>query len=200
MRQSGHSTVPERSGTVSLPGMKRGTVYLETHQAAWAQIARRTAADIQAALQGLHPDVQHVGSTAIRTISAKPIIDLVVAVSDYGAVLARNAQLAAYGIIFRFDRRPSELLYVMGDFAADTRTHHIHVVMKDSPEWENYLNFRDYLNANAAAAAAYEAVKTEAAKQYPNDRQAYTEAKSRIISGLLREAAIWRAQADSFTE
>ena len=170
-------------------GLKRGTVSLEPHRAEWEYLAAETAAKISAALHGLDPDVQHVGSTAIRTVKAKPIIDIAVAVSDYDAVLARNTQLAAAGIVFRFDRRPEELFYVKGDFAADTRTHHIHVVLKGSEKWRNFLLFRDYLNENADAAAAYEAAKIQAALRYPDNRQAYTDAKHSIITELLRKAA-----------
>ena len=175
-------------------GMKRGTVYLEAHQSAWEQSAAETAAALYAALSGLHIEIQHVGSTAIRTIKAKPIIDIAVAAADFDEILARNAELAAHQIIFRLDERPRELLYVKGDLSADTRTHHIHVVRMDSQEWQNYLNFRDYLNANAEAASEYEAWKERLAAQYPADRNAYTDGKSEIIARFLREAAEWRTQ------
>lgn len=176
-------------------GMKRGTVYLEAHQPAWEQSAAAVIGDLQAALHGLDADIHHVGSTSIKTIKAKPIIDIAVGVSDLDAVIARNPALAAFDIIFRFDERPSHLLYVKGDFDADTRTHHIHIVRKDAQEWHNYLNFRDYLNANAQAAAAYEAVKMQLAAQYPDDRNAYTEGKNAVIARLLHEAEQWHIQS-----
>jgi GrpB-like predicted nucleotidyltransferase (UPF0157 family) len=87
------------------------------------------------------------------------------------------------------------LLYVKGDFDADTRTHHIHIVRKDAQEWHNYLNFRDYLNANTQAAAEYEAVKMQLAAQYPDDRNAYTEGKNAVIARLLHEAEQWHIQS-----
>ena len=173
-------------------GLKRGTVFLEEHQLAWEENARETISEIQAALDGLNPIVEHVGSTSIKSIMAKPIIDIAVAVNDFDEVIARNNKLADYNIIFRFDERPEHLLYVKGDFEADTRTHHIHVVLKNSREWKNYLNFRDYLNSNEQAALEYEAIKIEMAELYPNDRDSYLEGKSKTISQLLLEAENWR--------
>ena len=175
-------------------GLKRGTVLLEEHQLAWEENARETISEIQAALDGLKPIIQHVGSTSIKSIKAKPIIDIAVAVNDFDEVIARNNKLAEYDIVFRFDERPEHLLYVKGDFEADTRTHHIHVVLKNSREWKNYLNFRDYLNSNEQVALEYEAIKIEMAELYPNDRDLYLEGKSKIIPRLLLEAEKWREQ------
>jgi GNAT superfamily N-acetyltransferase len=83
-------------------------------------------------------------------------------------------------------------LYVKGDFEKDTRTHHIHVVLKTSKEWKNYLNFRDYLNATPNAAREYEAVKEKLEAMYPDNREKYTAGKSEIIAKLLEEAEKWR--------
>ncbi len=173
-------------------GLKRGTVYLSDHQITWAKNAKEAIDELYAELHDLKPDIQHVGSTSIVSIKAKPIIDIAIAVSDFEGIIARNDMLAAYGVIFRLDERPEQLLYVKGDFEADTRTHHIHVVLKNSREWMNYLNFRDYLNANHRAAVEYEAVKEQLAARYPNDRNAYTEGKQEIITRLLLEAEKWR--------
>ncbi len=176
-------------------GMKRGTVYLEDHRSEWETAAAQTIRIIKSVLQNDAADVQHVGSTSIKTIPAKPIIDIAVGVSDYEAVLMKKDALEAENIIFRFDERPEQLLFVMGDFENDTRTHHIHVVKYGSAEWENYLNFRDHLNANIAAAEKYAALKRTLAKTYPNDRVAYTEGKSELIAELLDEARRWRSEA-----
>ena len=169
-------------------GLKRGTVYLEDHQPEWEQNAVDTISDIQLALNGIDADIRHIGSTAVKTIKAKPIIDIAIAVNDLDEVLARNNALAEYGIIFRFDERPENLLYVKGNFTEDTRTHHIHVVLKNSDKWKNYICFTDYLNDNIQAAKEYEALKLELQKKYGNDRVAYTDAKAELISRLTAEA------------
>ena len=138
-----------------MPGLKRGTVFLQAHDPEWEVIAAETMRVLKEVLGEAAVDIQHVGSTSVRGIKAKPIIDLAVGVRDYDAVLAKREELAAKGIVFRFDERPEQLLFVMGDFAEDTRTHHIHVVLFESSEWSNYLLFRNYLNGNADAAKEY---------------------------------------------
>ena len=151
-------------------GMKRGTVYLEEHQIYWEESASAVIADIQNALAGLDVDAQHIGSTAIKSIKAKPIIDIAATVDDLDEVIARNENLAGFDIIFRFDERPKHLLYVKGDFEKDTRTHHIHIVPKGSEEWKNYLRFRDLLNDDISIAGEYEQLKLELWEKYADDR------------------------------
>ena len=173
-------------------GMKRGTVYLGPHQEEWERAAEETIQTLKRIFVSVAVDIQHIGSTSIRTISAKPIIDIAVAVNDYELVLNKCDELEKAEIVFRFDERPEQLLFVMGDFEKDTRSHHIHVVLYGSDEWNNYINFRDYLNTHIAAAKEYEAVKLRLAEQYPDDRIAYTDGKQEVIDKLLAEARVWK--------
>ena len=173
--------------------MKRGTVYLEPHQSEWERSAEETIRTLKNILGSVAVDIQHIGSTSIKTISAKPIIDIAVAVNDYEPILRKRNVLEKADIIFRFDERPEQLLFVMGDFEKDTRSHHIHVVLYDSDEWNNYINFRGYLNSNSEAAGEYEAVKIRLAEQYPDDRIAYTDGKQEVIDKLLAEARVWKS-------
>ena len=173
-------------------GMKRGTVYLEPHQEEWERAAEETIQTLKNILGSVAVDIQHIGSTSIRTISAKPIIDIAIAVNDYELILSKRDELEKAEIVFRFDERPDQLLFVMGDFEKDTRSHHIHVVLYGSDEWNNYINFRDYLNSNIEAAREYEAVKLRLAEQYPDDRIAYTDGKQEVIDRLLADARVWK--------
>ena len=176
-------------------GMKRGTVYLEDHHADWDVEAEISIRELKRLLDGIAVDVQHIGSTSIRTIPAKPIIDLAVAVNDYDAVLRKKESLEKENYIFRFDERPEQLLFVKGDFEQDTRTHHIHVVLYRSKEWNDYINFRDYLNTHKNAAQRYENLKLELSRKYPNDRVSYTEGKSGLVAELLSEASKWKCES-----
>ena len=85
------------------------------------------------------------------------------------------------------------MLFVMGDLEKEFRTHHVHMVQWNSAAWNNYLNFRDYLNAFPEKAAAYDACKQDLAARFPNDRRRYTAGKHEIIDRLLEEARRWRA-------
>ena len=172
--------------------MKRGTVYLEPHQSEWERAAEETISTLKNILGSIAADIQHIGSTSIKTISAKPIIDIAVAVNDYELILSKRDVIEKADIVFRFDERPEQLLFVMGDFENDTRSHHIHVVLYGSDEWNNYINFRDYLNSNTEAAMEYEAVKLRLAEQYPDDRIAYTDGKQEVIDRLLADARVWK--------
>ena len=174
-------------------GMKREAVYLEEHQIEWEVDAEVSIRELKRLFGNIAVDVQHIGSTSIKTIPAKPIIDIAVAVNDYDAVLQKNDILEKEHIVFRFDERPEQLLFVKGDFERDTRTHHIHVVLYCSKEWNDYINFRDYLNTHKNAAQRYADLKMELSRKYPNDRAAYTEGKSKLISELLSDAAKWRS-------
>ena len=171
-------------------GLKRGTVAVEAHKSEWEISAKKCIEDLKKILGDLALDVQHVGSTAIKSICAKPIIDIAIAVSDFDSILSMNKKLEENGFIFRGQDIPGQYLYVCGD--EDTRTHHIHVVIHDSNEWNNYINMRDYLNTHEDDARAYSELKESLAKKYPDDRKTYTEKKSDLINEILNKANHWR--------
>lgn len=104
-------------------------------------------------------DIQHIGSTAIPAIKAKPIIDIVVGVTDFDRIKSYKEQLQKEGIFYRGSDVEYQLLYVMGDMENDMRTHHIHVVKWNGIAWRNYLYFRDYLNSNENIALRYQKLK-----------------------------------------
>lgn len=171
-------------------GLRRGTVAVEPHQAEWEAEARETIARLRSILRDAATDVQHVGSTAIRGIWAKPIIDIAVGVPDFQPLLDRNADLEANGFIFRGEDHSGQLLYVCG--GPGFRTHHIHAVIYQSEAWNNYLNLRDYLNCHEADAQAYSELKQALAGRYPDDREAYTARKSPMVQEILTKARRWR--------
>ena len=130
-------------------------------------------------------DIQHIGSTAIPAIKAKPIIDIVVGVTDFDKVMLHNEQLRQVGIFYCGSDVERQLLYVMGDMENDTRTHHIHIVKWNGTEWKNYIHFRDYLNDNENMALQYQKVKEELESKYADDRVAYTNGKQDMIDLIL---------------
>ena len=73
----------------------------------------------------------------------------------------------------------------MGDMEKDTRTHHIHVVKWNGTEWNNYIHFRDYLNANENSALQYQKLKEELESKYADDRTSYTKDKKDMIDIIL---------------
>lgn len=171
-------------------GLHRGEVAVEPHNCQWETLAANTIEKLKEILKDQIIDAQHIGSTSVRDICAKPIIDIVIGAADLNKLLAMNDVLAENGFIFRGQDLPDQYLYVCG--GNNIRTHHIHAVVYDSEIWNNYINMRDYLNCHKADAQAYSELKISLAKQYPHDRITYTELKSGLISEILSKAKNWR--------
>lgn len=177
-------------------GLRRGTVALYSHEKAWETEAARTIERLRGILGNTAVDIQHVGSTAIPAICAKPIVDIAVAVRSFADINEKQAELEAQGFYRRSWNDEGQELFACGshyDGTGDRQTHFIHMVLADSAEWRNYLNFRDYLNAFPCAAKAYEALKLSLAAANPEDagREKYTSGKHAFIQQTLREAAEW---------
>lgn len=177
-------------------GLKRGTVRLCPHETEWEAEAARTIAVLRELLGDAAADIQHVGSTAVKTIMAKPIVDIAVAAEDFGRVLEKRDALERAGFYYRPGSLEGQLLFAKGSFYEGTgelQTHFIHVVKKDGEDWRNYIQFRDYLNAVPQAAKEYEALKSSLARACPEDagREKYLAGKHAFIVRNLRTAAAW---------
>lgn len=177
-------------------GLKRGTVKLLNHEKEWELEAQRTIFRLYKILGTVARDIQHVGSTAILAIKAKPIIDIVVAVDDFKDVLALESELGNDGFYYRPNVNiKDQLLFACGSYydgTGDLQTHFIHVVFTNSMEWANYINFRDYLNKMPMVAKEYEDLKTSLAAATPVDkgRERYLRGKHDFIVYTLRKALV----------
>lgn len=176
-------------------GLRRGTVSVEPHNTEWELIAAETILKLHRILQGVLVDAQHIGSTAVKDICAKPIIDIVVGVTDFDALLSMNSTLEENGFVFRGQVHHRQFLYVCGD--NDLRTHHIHAVIYDSEEWNNYVNVRDYLNCHKEDAKAYSKLKESLAERFSDDRKTYTASKSELIEEIIAKAHRWRKEQET---
>ncbi len=175
-------------------GLKRGAVKLCDHEKEWEIEAQNTIARLKRILGDVACDIQHVGSTAVSSIKAKPIIDIAVAVDDFTAVLALEQSLKNEGFYYRPQAEIKEqLLFASGSFydgTGDLQTHFIHIVRTNSREWHNYITFRDYLNNTPAAAKEYEELKISLAERVPaeNGRGEYLKGKHDFIVHTLKKA------------
>ena len=173
-------------------GLKRGTVELVPHQLMWEEVAEETILLLKSLLNDVAIDIQHVGSTAIHNICAKPIIDIAVGVNTLDSIKPYIGLLEENGIIFRKEDVKEQLLFVIGDFEKDFRTHHIHVVEWNSTAWNNYINFRNYLNAFPEYAKEYDELKKKLAVEFSDNRGSYTAGKQELIDRMLKQALLWR--------
>lgn len=172
--------------------LKRGTVAVEPHRIEWDIAAQEVMNKLKDILQEDIVDLQHIGSTSIKNICAKPIIDIVVGVNSFDRIMAHNEELKASDIVYRRQDHPGRHLYVCYDTENDIQTHFIHVVIYGEKQWNNYLNMRDYLDAHKDKAKEYSDLKERLAKMFPQDRQAYTNGKSLLIENILQSAQEWR--------
>ena len=173
-------------------GLKRGIVELADHNPEWKIFAAQTIERLWGVFGDIATDIQHVGSTAICHIKAKPIIDIAVAVDDLDFVKNIMPKLNAIGFYESiWHAVENDILVCDDDEFTDTRSYHIHIVKTNSSEWNNYLNLRNYLTAKPEKAKEYEQVKITAALKHASDRNAYTGDKDTIIVRLLEEAHMW---------
>ena len=123
-------------------GLKRGSVKLISHQEEWDKNAENVILELKQLFGNAAVDIQHVGSTAIHSIYAKPIIDIVIGLRELNDISLYMQLLEEHSLIFRGEDVAGQMLFVMGDFEKDTRTHHIHAVKWNGTEWKNYINFQ----------------------------------------------------------
>lgn len=172
-------------------GLKRGIVELMPHQDGWYDIAQKTIDDMKLMLGNIAVDIQHVGSTSIKNISAKPIIDIAVGVNSFDDIMKDDVieKLSGAGYIHKpSNDNEVQRYFNCGDDEKDMRTHHIHVVIFGDEEWNNYIRFRDYLNNSISMAKAYNRLKQELMTEYKHDRGKYTEMKAAFILSIIQEA------------
>ncbi len=126
--------------------------------------------------------VEHIGSTAVSGLAAKPVIDIMAGVASLDASRPAVPVLAGLGYCY-FPYRPDAEHWFCKPSPA-FRTHHLHLVPLDSPQWSGALAFRDYLRLHPGTAAEYQELKTRLAREFRLDREAYTDAKGPFITRI----------------
>lgn len=130
--------------------------------------------------------IEHIGSTAVPGLAAKPVIDIMAAVESLPASAGAIPAASALDYVY-FPYRPDVMHWFCKPSPAH-RTHHLHLVPLNSQLWIERLTFRDCLRRDAVAATEYAALKMALAKQHEFDREAYTDAKGPFIQRILDRA------------
>jgi GrpB-like predicted nucleotidyltransferase (UPF0157 family) len=157
-------------------------VQLSAYSPLWPAIFAYESARLQAILGADAAVIEHIGSTAVPGMGAKPIIDVMIGVADLAMIERRIPELQAdgYRYVPEFERSmPMRRYFVKTN--AQPGHFHVHAVILDSPFWKSHLAFRDALRADPRLAADYWKLKQRLAARYPNDREAYTDGKSAFI-------------------
>ena len=175
-------------------GLERGVVSLVDHESVWADAAadelerleaRVTTADLDDRVLGY----EHVGSTAVPGLPAKPILDLLVVVDDLEVTARLRPVLESMGYEHRpTDDVPDRLFFAKG--AASNRTHYLSVTARGSDCHREQVVLRDFLRDNPAALERYERHKRHLATSHADDRATYTTRKSTVIESLLEQAKL----------
>jgi GrpB-like predicted nucleotidyltransferase (UPF0157 family) len=134
--------------------------------------------------------LEHFGSTAVPELSAKPIIDILIAVRSLADAQASFVEaLRNLDYVYWADNPKQDRLFFVKGMPpfGSRRSHHVHVTEPHGEMWQR-LAFRDYLRAHPEEAAAYEQLKRRLATEHPRDREAYTDAKSVYVESVMRKA------------
>lgn len=153
----------------------------------WLDRADNLRLDLQQLEPWLDGQVQHVGSTAVPGLPAKPIVDLMAPVESLPTLEAADATLASAQwrlVPPQLDQRPWRRFYVLPD--GSRRVAHLHLVERDHGRWQQVLDFRDALRTRPQLKNAYAELKRRLAQQHRDDREAYTAGKADFIQRALR--------------
>ncbi|MDQ3281472.1 MAG: GrpB family protein [Acidobacteriota bacterium] len=166
-------------------GLQKGAVALLPHSELWHALFADEKERLDAAIGDEVVAIEHIGSTAVCGLAAKPILDIAAAIHDAASGLRCVRKLEEIGYHYRGENGIAGRFYFV---KGEPRTHHLHVLPLDSDLWRNHLAFRDALRTNEQWRAAYERLKRELALQHATDRVAYTDAKGQFIEEVLRRA------------
>ncbi len=176
-------------------GVTEGIVMLAEHDPRWREEAAKMIQMLQGFLTGPDfLDFQHVGSTAIHGIPAKPIIDIAVAIREPEVVDRWRPAMEERGFQYLRKVTDDDWMFFIGHPGQNDRTHHIHFVTAGSERWDRYIYFRDYLNAAPADAERYGSLKRTLAVEMPSERRAYNAGKEGLILELEEKARRWRRE------
>jgi GrpB-like predicted nucleotidyltransferase (UPF0157 family) len=159
-------------------------VFIVPYDEAWPSRFDDERALLQPALAPwLVAPIEHIGSTAVPGLDAKPVIDILAPVASLDGSRDALAILAALGYVY-FPYRV-DVMHWLCKPSDEVRTHHLHLVPFGSALWQERLAFRDYLRAHADVAAEYAALKYALAECYRLDREKYTDAKEPFVRRVL---------------
>lgn len=166
-------------------GLPSRQLRLSLYDPNWSLLFLAEKEQLFAILNNYILDVQHIGSTSIPGLPAKPILDIGVAVTNFEEATRCIPLLEQLNYTYKGENGiPRRHYFVKGD----PRTHHLHMLEIASEEWKHHLLFRDYLRANPASAHEYARLKQTLAMQFANDREAYQNGKEDFIQAVLHQA------------
>jgi GrpB-like predicted nucleotidyltransferase (UPF0157 family) len=174
--------------------IEQPTIVIADYDPAWSERFRQEKVRIVAALGEAALLVEHIGSTSVPGLPAKPIVDILLVVEDSGEETTYLPALEEAGYVLRV-REPDFHEHRM--FRTPAKDVHVHVFSAGSPEIERYLLLRDRLRQNGRERELYAQTKRELAKRDWPTMEQYAEAKTKVVEGIISRAAAVRSRHDS---
>ena len=165
-------------------------VVVVPYDEAWPALFEEERDCIERAIGPWVEGIEHIGSTAVPGLAAKPVIDIMVGVKslDDTPSLVEGLEAIGYEYVPEFERQMPERRYFR-KLHRGRRTHQIHLVERsDAAFWDRHVLFRDYLRRHPGVAEEYALLKLELSGRFREDRTAYTEAKTAFIREVVRRA------------
>ena len=168
-------------------GLDRDKVILKPYNEDWAKEYEKEKNLLVSLLRGINFRIEHVGSTSIKGLSAKPIIDIAIGCDDEETVIKIGDILSKYNYdVENQMTTKGEIFAGKGDVTC--RTHYIHIQKIGSTYWNNFMYFKTYLLDHPETVKEYEELKRELSIKYQDDRKKYTDSKNEFISSILEKA------------
>ena len=186
--------IEERIREVLLGEIESPTIVVVDYDPAWAERFRQEETRIRAALGEAALAIEHIGSTSVPGLAAKPIVDILLVVEDSGDEASYVPALESAGYVLRV-REPDFDEHRM--FRTPEKDVHLHVFSAGSPEIERYLLLREQLRENEEDRELYARTKRELASRNWPSMQHYAEAKTGVIEGILARAATRRSSQEA---
>jgi len=177
--------------SVLIGGREPVTLVISHYDSAWPSRFAELGARIESALGAGALAVEHIGSTSVPGLAAKPIIDVLVVVADVAEERSYVPALEDAGFVLRVREAGHRMFRTPG------RDVHIHVYSSGDQAIRDYLDLRDWLRVDESDRTLYADVKRDLAKRPWSDMNHYAEAKSDVIQQVLGRARAWRASAAS---
>ncbi|WP_393959966.1 GrpB family protein [Priestia megaterium] len=167
-------------------GLERGLVKLEPYDYNWLILFDKERELLSSQLKGLIIKIEHVGSTSIEGLFAKPIIDIAIGVSSLDKVIKIREKVKEIGYLevpVSIDGK-----HVFAKNKENKITHFLHIMIYNQDLWKDQISFRDYLRSFPDAKMEYVKLKEELTNKYPNDVVSYTNEKKEFVDNILKRA------------
>ncbi|MDD3048580.1 MAG: GrpB family protein [Bacilli bacterium] len=167
-------------------GLNREIVELKTYDSNWRNMFESEKLFLINILKDNIIEIEHVGSTSIPGLKAKPIIDICVVIKDLQDAPKFNTLLSKFDYYF-VEEAGEKDRYFYAKGPENNRTYYLHFVEKNSNSYNNLIMFKDYLIKNPKSLLKYQKIKETLAKKYPNERSKYTLGKADFIKSIMKK-------------